>query len=102
MKQTIKRALMTAGLALSLAACSSFTHKQNLAATCASASAAIKTLTVAKQEGKISESADLDIKVAIRKVKYVCGAPEAPTAEDVKWLAFDEAVAILRDKVGEL
>lgn len=101
------RKTMFAGLALALAACggvatTSSTPQQQVAAGCATAAAAIKSLTLANQFGKLSDDQQDAVLRAIGVTNPICAAPHPPTLDALKLLAFQQAIAILAAQAAEL
>lgn len=92
--------LWIALITLTLSACSGCsgltTHEQQLAAGCASSSAALKALTVANDAGKLTPAQQTQIISAAGYIEPVCSADTPPTLDSVKLEAFARAIALLQ------
>jgi hypothetical protein len=66
-----------------------------IATACATSSAAIKTLTIAKQAGMLSAADQDALNTAVATLAPVCSAPSEPTVTDATLLAVDGAAASL-------
>jgi hypothetical protein len=62
---------------------------------CASASAALKVLTVANDAGKLSAETPRQVLSAAGTIAPICGADEPPTLTSLQMQAFTHAVALL-------
>lgn len=90
-------------MAVGLAGCQSFpTETQKIATSCSVASTALKTLTVANQEGKLSVEDKVKISAAAHEIEPICGAEDPPTMDSVKRLAFERAIDVLIIKAAAL
>jgi uncharacterized protein YceK len=87
-------------MVLALTACSGCsgiqTHNQQVATGCATASAAIRTLTVANEAGKLSAEQQQAVLSAIGHIEPICSADSPPTMDQLKLEAFTQAIAILQ------
>lgn len=73
-------------IAFMLAGCSPLgikTDAQKIAASCATASASIKVLMVAYDEGKLSRDDAITLFNNIKIITPICGAETPPTMDDV-------------------
>jgi hypothetical protein len=93
----------TALLSLMLVACSgcsgiggTTTETQQIATACASASAALRVLTVANDAGKLDADAQKAVITAIGITNPICAADTPPTMDTVKLQAFTQAIALLQ------
>lgn len=68
---------------------------------CASASAALKTLTIANDAGKLTPAVQTAVLSAAGRVAPICGAPEPPTLDSLQMQAFQQAVGVLAAKAAE-
>lgn len=68
---------------------------ETIATTCASASAALKVLTVANDAGKLSEDVQYKVGVAALRIQPICGSPNPPTLDAVLLEAFKANAATL-------
>jgi hypothetical protein len=100
------RSFLFATIALALSACGTVattnTVPQQVATGCATASAAIKSLTLANQFGKLSDDQQDKVLQAISVTNPVCAAPTPPTLDALKLLAFQQAIARLAAEAAEL
>jgi hypothetical protein len=62
---------------------------------CASASSALKVLTIAVREGKLTDDQREMAVAAARKLAVICENPVAPTYEQLVQAGFDQAVLYL-------
>lgn len=81
---------LSLALAVLLTACN-----PPFATVCASASAAIKTITIADKAGKISPADEAKVTQAITVVAPICEAPTEPTLSDAERSAFEQAMFLL-------
>lgn len=96
------RAIALLGL-VALSGCNSLSLEsdtQKIEAGCASASAALKTLTAAQIAGKLDPAKAERISQAAHIIEPVCTAPEPPTMDSMKRAAFDQAIAELVKQAG--
>lgn len=80
---------------VTLAGCASLglqTSQQKVAASCATASAAVKSLTVVQQTGLVSHADDQGIELALGVVNPICEAPTQPTYSNAELSAVNSAV----------
>ncbi len=99
------RTILAAVLLLGLAACASLGFKsdlQKIEVACVTAAAAVKTLTVANGEGKLTEAQQRAIEGAITTAAPICGATEPPTLTDVQAQAFAAAIVVLQEQASRL
>ena len=99
------RKLLSVGFVLALAACgglSTTSPTQQIATGCATASAAIKALTLANQFGKLSADQQSAVLDAIGVTNPVCASPVPPTLDALKLIAFQQAIGILQQQAAEL
>lgn len=101
------KTLIALALAVMLAGCSSVgirTDAQKIEASCAVASTAIKALAVANTAGKLNAQQRDAVSKAIVVITPVCnpGTTTPPTLDDVKRLAFAQAVAELQARAAGL
>lgn len=90
-------------LTLSLAACQTTNptadqFTQEIETACASASTALKVLTVANDAGKLTPAQQTQILSAAGVITPVCGSPNPPTMDSLKMQAFLQAVTLLQGK----
>lgn len=97
--------LMLAALACALAAvivgcrgAGLVTPAQQLAASCAASAAALKTLTIANDAGKLSAATQTSVLHAIGYINPVCTAPEPPTLDSIRAEAFRRAILLLEQE----
>jgi hypothetical protein len=69
---------------------------------CATASAAVKALTVANNAGKLSPAQQTQILSAIGEVDPVCASPNPPTLDSLKMQAFLRGVSLLSAQAKRL
>lgn len=82
---------------LVVAGCATMTtNTQKIETACVSATAAIETLTVANNAGKLSEDQQKQVMNAIGYVSPICSAPTVPTLDDIKEQTFLGAVSLLQ------
>lgn len=91
----MKNIVLAIALATSLGACSTLGDTRNVEITCAAAAAALETLTVATDEGKLSADAQAKVLSIAERIEPVCAADEKPTLDSVKREAVNQAVAEL-------
>lgn len=102
MCKSLIRGALAALLCIALVACGSVststpsTPTQQIATGCASASAALKGLTVANIAGKLSEDQQTQVLAAANLVNPICASPTPPTLDTVKLAAFLHAITILQ------
>lgn len=99
------RFIVIAGLFAALSACGSVgtsSPQQQVAAGCASSSAAIKALTIANDAGKLDAAQQTAILTAIGAVEPVCSAEVAPNLDAVKLAAFVQAITLLQNHAARL
>jgi len=77
------------------------TNDQRVETGCASASAAIKVLSVAKKEDKLSDTQIARITEAAQVLAPVCLAQEVPELSDIKVALFDAAVKVLVEQADK-
>lgn len=90
---------------LTLSACQSMgfdTPSQQIAAGCATASATLKTLTLANQAGELTYDQQSAVLNAVGYITPICSAPEPPTLDTLKLEAFTRAIAILQSEAAKL
>lgn len=68
--------------------------------TCASAKAALRVLTVANEQGKITPAKKSAISTAGHALLPVCGARAPPTVSSVEMAAFEAAAGLLIRQAG--
>jgi hypothetical protein len=68
---------------------------------CASASAALKTLAIANDAGKLTPATQTAVLSAAGRVAPICGAPEPPTLDSLQQQAFQQAVGVLVARAAE-
>lgn len=86
-------------LACLLAACAGLdTRTQQIAAGCATASAALRALTIANDEGKLSTEQQGQILSAAGFITPICAATTPPTLDSVKLEAFNRAILLLQQQ----
>jgi hypothetical protein len=99
------RTLVVAGL-MALAGCAGTggarTQEQQVALACASATAAVRTVTLAIQFGKLSDEQIGKAATAIAIYEPICTAPTPPTLDSLKLAAFVQAIALLQAQAAEL
>lgn len=99
------KTILAVALATMLAGCSSVGIKsdaQKIEASCAIASASINALAVANTAGKLNAQQRDAVSKAIATITPVCnpGTTTPPTMDDVKRLAFAQAVAELQSRAA--
>jgi uncharacterized protein YceK len=90
--------LLAISLTLALAGCGSVSTSsgtQAIEQSCAAASAAIRVLTIANDQGKLNHATQTQVLRAIGLVNPICLSPTPPTLDTVKQAAFDDAVSAL-------
>lgn len=80
---------------LVLTACAGLTFQQKVAATCTTLGGSLQVLAVANNAGKIDASTEARITEAKRLTDPVCKADAAPTPDQLKAQAFQNAIAEL-------
>lgn len=70
-------------------------QQEYVAMTCASASAAMKVVTVAINADKLDAEQRADVLAASDKIARVCASPTPPTMTQLQEIAFSEAVAVI-------
>lgn len=100
------KSIFAIALALSLtgfSACQSTpTQTQNIEVACASASTALKVLTVANDAGKLTQAQQTQVISAAGEITPICTADNPPTLDSVKLQAFTRAVTILQSQAAKL
>ncbi len=69
---------------------------------CTAASAAIKVLTLANDQGKLNHATQTQVLRAIGLVNPICLSPTPPTMDTVKQAAFNDAVSALTTSAGSV
>lgn len=87
---------------LALAACGGNQLTQTVSYSCVGMTGALKVLTVARQEGKLSTDAVSIVNQAVDIVDPYCGAPNPPTMDSVTLTAFNQARDLLLAKLDEV
>lgn len=78
------------------------TDTQKIETACATATTAIQALTIANQEGKLTEQQKIAVINAMGVTTPICTAEEPPTMDAVKMQAFNRAVELLRVRMDQL
>lgn len=90
-------------ISLALSACSGLdTREKQLPAGCAIASAAVQTLALANEAGKLTSQQQTNIIMAIGYIDPICGADAPPTMDSLKYEALTRAIIMLQAEVAKL
>ena len=84
-----------------LAACQS-TPSQDVAYSCIGMTGTLRVLTLARAQGKLSDSTVSDVNKAIAIVDPYCSSPNPPTMDSVTLTAFDQARTLLLSKLDQV
>lgn len=90
--------------ALLLGACSHLgiqSDTQKIEAGCATASAAIKVLTIANASGKLTYEQQSAVLTAVGTVEPICSSAAIPTVDDVQMQAFNVAILALQAEAAK-
>mgnify|MGYP003385034856 CR=1 FL=1 len=95
--KTSMRLLLVLAMVVTVAGCKVGEGAEQVATACASASAAIKVLTVANQAGKLSVEQQRYVVQTIGVIDPVCSRKTQPSLSDVQREAFLQAVTYLQE-----